>query len=92
MEQFDGGLRETRIMGQWTLDMKDPALARQAIDSLPEALHAVIEARLSIWGVQVRTDNEAAALWLKTHYQTEPLTPETPAPEALVPERLSLVA
>lgn len=68
MQTFDHTLREARIMGLWRLDMNDGAGAQAAIDSLPAALRALIEVRRSIWGAQITTENDAAALWVKDHY------------------------
>jgi hypothetical protein len=73
MQPLDHNLREARIMGLWRLDMDDRNGAQAAIDSLPATLRAAIEVRRSIWGAQVTTENDAAALWVKDHYTPSPL-------------------
>lgn len=73
MQPLDHTFREARIMGLWRLDMNDGAGAQAAIDSLPATLRASVEVRRSIWGAQITTDNDAAALWVKDHYTPSPV-------------------
>ena len=68
MGQMHDSLRQAKVMGQWLLDMDDARGARVAIDSLPLALRAAVEVRQTLWSAQVRTDSDAAAVWLTRHY------------------------
>jgi hypothetical protein len=69
MEQPVDKLRESRLMGEWVLEMQDADQAQVTIASLPPALRAAIEVRKSIWGAEVRTGDEDAVQWLKAHYR-----------------------
>ena len=64
MEPLEQNFRQTRMMGQWLLRMNDRPAAAAAIASLPHALRALADVRQTIWGAEVRTENEAAVLWL----------------------------
>ena len=57
-----------RIMGAWVVDMVDPEGAQAAIALCRSRTPAVLEVRQTLWGVQVKTDSQAAADLLAVGY------------------------
>ena len=56
------------LMGAWVIDMNDLDAAHAAIASCRSQLPAALEVRHTLWGVQVRTDSQAAADVLEQRY------------------------
>ena len=56
------------LMGAWIIDMTDRDAAHAAIALCKTQAPATLEVRHTLWGVQVRTDNAAAADFLAGHY------------------------
>ena len=57
-----------RLMGAWVIDMADLDAAHTAIALCKAETPADLEVRHTLWGVQVRTDSDAAADFLAGHY------------------------
>ena len=57
-----------RMMGGWVIDMADLDAAHEAIDSYKTHHSRLLEVRHTLWGVQVRTDDDGAAEYLASHY------------------------
>ena len=55
-------------MGAWIIDMADLDAAHAAIACCKAEIDPDIEVRHTLWGVQVRTDDQAVADWLAAHY------------------------
>ncbi len=56
------------LMGAWIIDMTDLDAAHAAISLCKRDVGALLEVRHTLWGVQVRTDDEGAAGFLADHY------------------------
>ncbi len=57
-----------RLMGAWIIDMTDMDAAHRAIARCKAELSGALEVRHTLWGVQVRTDDQAAAQLLADRY------------------------
>ena len=64
-----------RLMDAWVIDMADLEAAQAAIALCRSRTSAILEVRHTLWGVQVRTDSQAAADLLATGY----MQPDRPA-------------
>ena len=63
-----------RLMGAWVIDMADLDAAHAAVAHCRSRLPALLEVRHTLWGVQVKTDSQAAADLLAASY-AEPSRP-----------------
>lgn len=61
-------LTSSKLMGGWVIDMGDLDAADAVIAACRTDLQAILEVRHTLWGVQVRTDSDAAAGYVSSHY------------------------
>ena len=63
-----GSFHSACLMGGWIIDMADMDAAHASIAFCKAETPSVLEVRHTLWGVQVRTDSEAAAQLLADRY------------------------
>lgn len=61
-------LTSSKLMGGWVIDMGDLEAAHAVIAACRGELQAILEVRHTLWGVQVRTENDDAADYVASHY------------------------